>query len=749
MTPCRRWSGWEHIHLFKPIHRSRTRRLLLLVATCALLANTIACSNLNKETEMPQPPIAERRQHVETYHGVNLSDPYFWLKDQSYPNVDDEDVLEYLTKENDYFEEFMAPISTLVDEIYTELKGRLKQDDASVPVQDGDYIYQSRYSEGNQYRMHLRWLATRATDGLLPEDEHAIEVLIDENKLAAKSDYFRLGGRSVSPNDQLLAYSTDHDGSERYNLVVRNLETGKYISEEIHNVQGSVVWASDSKSFLYVTLDEKLRPNRVWHHTLDMDPSEDQLVYEETDEGFFVNIDRTTSRKYALIDSSDHVTSEVRFVPLDNLQQEPKMFSKRQEEHTYHVDHRQDAFVILSNDTHKNFRLATAGEETYQAEHWATLLEGSNDRYITNVQAFDERIVVGARERGLDQILISSTDGSLQPIDFEDAAYSAGFHYSPETNPTHLRVSYSSLTTPQVVFDFEFETGNRVTRKTQEIPSGYQRELYTSERRMAVSHDGVEVPVSIAYRRDTPLDGSAPLYLTGYGAYGSSSDPYFSTNVLSLLDRGFVFAIAHIRGGSEMGYHWYEDGKLDRRMNTFLDFISVARYLIDQDFTTEGRIAISGGSAGGTLMGVVANEAPTLWGAVIAYVPFVDVLNTMLDTSLPLTPIEWPEWGNPIEDKAAFEYIRSYSPYDQISSQDYPPMLVTAGLNDPRVTYWEPAKYVAKLRSRKTDSNPLLLRTQMGAGHSGKSGRFDSLRETAEAYAFILTTMGITEQSNQ
>ena len=742
-------SCYRVIQLPGPTNEIGIRRLPLLAMTGVLLVSTIACSKSNKESEMPQPPIAQKRQHVTTHHNLQLSDPYFWLKDQGYPEVDDADVLEYLTKENDYFEEFMSPISTLVDEIYAELEGRLEQDDASVPIQDGNYIYQSKYTEGSQYRMHLRWLAAEATNGLLPTDENAIEVLVDENILAANSDYFRLGGRSVSPNDQLLAYSTDLDGSERYRLVVRSLETGIYLSEGIDNVQGSVVWASDSKGFLYVTLDDKLRPNRVWHHTLDTDPSEDRLVYEEADEGFFVNIGRTTSRKYALIDSSDHVTSEVRFLPLDDLQQEPKMFSERQEELMYQVDHRQGAFVILSNDTHKNFRLATAGEETYQPQHWETLLEGSNDRYITNVQAFNERIVVGAREHGLDQILISTTDGSLQPIEFEEATYSAGFHYSPETNPKHLRITYSSLTTPRVVFDYEFETGSRVTRKTQEIPSGYQRELYTSERRMATSHDGVEVPVSVAYRKDTLLDGSAPLYLTGYGAYGSSSDPYFSTNVLSLLDRGFVFAIAHIRGGSEMGYHWYEDGKLDRRMNTFLDFISVARYLIDQNFTAEGRIAISGGSAGGTLMGVVANDAPTLWGSVIAYVPFVDVLNTMLDTSLPLTPIEWPEWGNPIEDKAAFQYIHSYSPYDQISSQDYPPMFVTAGLNDPRVTYWEPAKYVAKLRSLKTDSNPLLLRTQMGAGHSGKSGRFDSLRETAEAYAFILTTLGIAVNSSQ
>ena len=704
-----------------------------------------ACSQMNKDSSMPKAPIADRRDHVAEHHGIAITDPYHWLKDESYPTVDDEDVLEYLRQENSYFEKFIEPISPLVDRIFEELKGRLDKEDASVPVKDGKFVYQSKYETNKQYRVHMRWPVATAGEDLLGADPEKVRILIDENELAGKSDYFSLGSFAVSPDDELLAYSTDHDGSERYKLRIKYVDSDELLSEEIENVTGSVVWADDGKSFLYVTLDENLRPNRVLHHILGSDPADDRVVYEEHDGGFFVGISRTTSRKFALLSTGDHVTSEIRIVELNDLSQEPRVVSPRKKDHYYQVDHRLESLLILTNDTHKNSRLATTAENAIGPEHWETVLEASDERYITQMQALQDRVVVGAREEGLDQILFSNDEGKFVRVQFSEQAYSAGFHYSREENPTHLRIAYSSLVTPRQVFDYSFDSGERIVRKTQRIPSGYSSELYSTERRWATSHDGVRIPISIAYRNDTPLDGSAPLYLGGYGAYGISEDPYFSTSRLSLLDRGFVFAIAHIRGGSEMGYQWYESGKLGKRTNTFLDFISVARYLIDEKFTSEGRIAISGGSAGGTLMGVVTNDEPALWGAVVSHVPFVDVLNTMLDATLPLTPIEWPEWGNPILDKKAFEYIRSYSPYDQIKAQDYPPMLVTAGLNDPRVTYWEPAKYVAKLRSLKTDDNLLVLRTQMGAGHSGVSGRYDSLRETAETYGFILTVMGIKD----
>ncbi len=715
----------------------------------AIVPLLTACGQSTEEEEMPQPPVAETRSHTYEHHEIKLNDPYHWLKDQSYPDVDDKDVLEYLEKENEYYAAFTNRVEPLVDQIFEELKGRLDPDDESVPSKDGKYIYQGRYQSGQQYQIHVRWPAESADEDLMPLSEDQIELLLDENELAGDSDYFRRGSWSMSPNDELLAYSTDHSGSERYTLVIRDLNTGELLEDVIENTYGSVVWANDNKSFLYVDLDEQLRPNRILHHVLGTDVSEDRVVYVEEDPGFFVGLDRTTSRKFALIQTDDHVTSEVMFIALDDLSQAPTVISPRRVDHTYSVDHRQGKFVIRTNDTHKNFRIVSAPDTAYEPENWESLLEPSDSRHIGPVQALEDRIVVGARENGLDQVLISTEEGEFESIPFDEPAYSAGFHFSAESNPTHIRIGFSSLVTPQTTFDYSFADGTTKVRKTQKIPSGYSRDLYESQRRIAVSHDGVEVPVSIVYRKDTPLDGTAPLHLYGYGAYGYSSDPYFSTSVFSLLDRGFVYAIAHIRGGSEMGYHWYEAGKLDQRMNTFLDFIAVAQYLVDQDFTSEGQIAIRGGSAGGTLMGVVANLEPKLWGAVVAAVPFVDVLNTMLDESLPLTPMEWPEWGNPITSKEDFEYILSYSPYDQISAQDYPPMLVTAGLNDPRVTYWEPAKYVAKLRVTKTDTNPLLLRTEMGAGHGGKSGRFDSLREVAEAYAFMITSMDVESNASQ
>ena len=698
---------------------------------------------------MSEAPIAERRPHVDTYHGKPLEDPYHWLKDQSYPTIDDEDVLDYLKAENSYFEEFAGLIEAKVEQIYNELKGRLEKEDASVPYQDGKYLYQSRYVQDSQYRQHIRWLAP--TDTTNPEialatPEDGTQVILDQNVLADGLEYFRLGAFSVSPDDRLLAYSSDTNGSERFTLVIKDVSTGELLSDRIENTGGDVVWASDSKSFLYVTVDAHWRPNQVKHHVLGTDSASDPIVYEELDPGFFVGISRTTSRQYAVISSDDHETSEVYVLPLDDLLLAPQLIVQRRDKHYYSVDHGGEDFYVLTNDTHKNFRIARTPENSLTPEHWNSVIEGSDSRYITNFQALANRQIVSYREEGLDQVAILEQGAQLQPIEFEEAVYSVGFGSSSAgPNPKHIRIYYSSLVTPSTTFDYDLTTGKKFVRKVQKIPSGYDASLYTSERRMARSHDGVLVPVSIVYRKDTLLDGSSPLYLRAYGAYGSSSSPSFSTTIKSWLDRGFIYAIAHIRGGSEMGYHWYEDGKLDKRMNTFLDFIAVARYLVQEKFTAPKRIAITGGSAGGTLMGVVVNEAPELWGAVVSHVPFVDVLNTMLDESLPLTPMEWPEWGNPITDQEAFEYILSYSPYDQLTAKDYPPMLVTAGLNDPRVTYWEPAKYVARLRHLKTDDNLLFLKTEMGAGHGGRSGRYEFLRVVAEAMAFVLHAMDIQE----
>ena len=721
-----------------------------LLFGCVLMSVLMtSCSVKRESLSMSKPPVAERRTHVDTYHGLQLEDPYHWLKDQSYPTIDDEDVLDYLKAENAYFEEFAGLIEQKVEDIYNELKGRLEKEDASVPFRDGDYVYQSRYVQDSQYRQHIRWLAphesTNPADSFVVPDE-GTQVMLDQNELADGLEYFRLGAFAVSPDYRLLAYSTDTNGSERFTLVIKDLTTGELLAERIENTGGSVVWANDSKSFLYVMVNEQWRPNRVRHHVLGTDPADDPIVYEEADPGFFVGISRTTSRDYAVISTDDHETSEVYVLPLDDLKQEPNLIVERREKHYYSVDHGGDDFFVLTNDSHKNFRLAKTPADSLEPDSWSSVIEGSDSRYITNFQTLSNRLIVSYREDGLDQVAILEGDTPLQPIEFEEAVYSVGFGSSSSgPNPTQIRIFYSSLVTPSTTFDYELATGQRFERKVQNIPSGYDANFYTSERRMAPSHDGVLVPVSIVYRKDTPLDGTAPLYLRAYGAYGSSSSPSFSTTIKSWLDRGFVYAIAHIRGGSEMGYHWYEDGKLDKRMNTFHDFISVARYLIEEEFTAPKRIAITGGSAGGTLMGVVVNEAPELWGAVVSHVPFVDVLNTMLDETLPLTPIEWPEWGNPIIDQDAYEYILSYSPYDQLAAKDYPPMLVTAGLNDPRVTYWEPAKYVAKLRHLKTDDNLLFLKTEMGAGHGGRSGRYEFLRVLAETIAFVLHAMDIQD----
>ncbi len=672
-------------------------------------------------------------------HGITVEDPYHWLKDQSYPKVDDADVLAYLEAENAYFEAVMAPHRELTDTIFAEIKARQKPDDANVPVRDGDYFYQWRFEAEGQYRVWSRWPATGQGADQGPTAE--AEVILDEPALAEGTDYFRLGALSVSHDGRLMAYSTDTTGAERFTLRIKVLDTGELYDEVIENTSGSPVWSTDDGSFFYAVVDENWRPYQVRRHVLGMPVENDAIVYEEHDPGFFVGVSSTSSEHYVVISSGDHVTAEVHLVPAAAPASDPRLVAARREGHDYTVDHQGDRFVIRTNDNHKNNRLVAAPDDDPSEAVWETLLPGADERYITGFQAFAGFLAVEERIDGLDQIRLIDRAGQSTHIEFPEVACRVDIGANEEFESRTLRLGYESMVTPDTVFDYHVDAAELRTRKVQDIPSGYDPQGYVTERAMATARDGVRVPVSIVYRKGTPKDGRAPLYLYGYGAYGSGMSPSFSTARLSLLDRGFVYAIAHIRGGDELGYHWYEAGKLDRRTNTFNDFVDVARHLIAEGFTREGRIGIAGGSAGGELMGAVVNQAPQLWGAVAAHVPFVDVLNTMLDTSLPLTPIEWPEWGNPIEDKTAFEYIRSYSPYDQLKAGRYPPILVTGGLNDPRVTYWEPAKYVAKLRTLKEDDNPLLLKTNMGAGHGGKSGRFDSLYEVAEEYAFMLWSM--------
>ena len=691
----------------------------------------------------PKPPVAERRPHSITHHGVTIEDPWNWLRDPGYPTVEDADVLAYLTAENEYFEASMGPHQELIDTLFEEIKARQQPDLSSVPWRRGEWYYQWSYQEGSQYRVWSRWPAADESAREGPTDN--ARTILDEPALAEGVEYFRLGSLSVSNGGALLVYSTDTDGSERYKMMVKDLLTGEMLGDEIEGTIGNAVWATDDASFFYTVLDDNWRPWQVRRHALGQPVDGDVVVYEETDPGFFVGLSLTTSREYVVIGAGDHVTSEVRLIGASEPGASPVLVSGRRTGHEYSVDHQGDRFVIRTNDTHKNTRLATAPVDDPSEGSWVSLVDASDEHYITGFKAFGEFIAVEERVEGLDHIRLIDRDEESFYIPFPESTYTVGIETNLEFQTDTLRLEYTSMVTPSTVFDYHVDTKELEVRKVQQIPSGYDAERYVTERLMAVARDGTQVPVSVVRRRDTPVDGSAPVYLYGYGAYGHAVPPSFSTTRLSLLDRGFIFAIAHIRGGDDLGYHWYEAGKLDRRTNTFNDFVDVARHLVETGYGAEGRIAIAGGSAGGQLMGAVVNEARELWGAVAAHVPFVDVLNTMLDDSLPLTPIEWPEWGNPIEDSDVFEYIRSYSPYDQLTEGEYPPILVTAGLNDPRVTYWEPAKYVAKLRTMKRDDNSLLLKTNMGAGHGGKSGRYDRLYEVAEEYAFMLVNMGLVD----
>ena len=726
----------------KPPGLVKTQFLLCLTAV-AVLACAAEDPQMPPEPSPAVAPVAERRPHSYTHHGVTIEDPYHWLKDSGYPQVDDADILAYLKAENAYFESVMQPRRNLVQTLFEEIKAREKTDDSGVPWLADGWYYQWRFEQDGQYRIWQRWPAGQAKARLGPgANAHTV---LDEPELARDHDYFRLGAFAVSNSGKFLAYSTDTNGSERYTLQIKDLASGELLPARIENTIGNPVWTADDSALLYVVVDENWRPYQVRRHIAGQPVAGDTVVYEENDPGFFVNVSRSASRRYLLIHTADNVTSEAYFLPAHKPDAKPRLVAARRARHEYSVDHQHGRFVIRSNNRHKNFRLLAAPEDDPSENAWAPLLEGSRELYIRGFDVFAEFIAVVERINGVNAIRLIRQDGSQVHVPLPETTRSVGLGDNAEYQTQTLRLNYSSMITPSTVFDYHLASDELETRKVREIPSGYDKALYVTERLMAPARDGAEIPVSVVRRRDTAIDGSAPVYLYGYGAYGYAIAPSFSATRLSLVDRGFIYAIAHVRGGDDLGYHWYEAGKLEQRANTFNDFVDVARHLIAESYAAEGRIAIAGGSAGGELMGAVVNQAPELWGAVAAHVPFVDVLNTMLDESLPLTPTEWPEWGNPIEDPDAFALIRSYSPYDQLKPGRYPPMLVTGGLNDPRVTYWEPAKYVAKLRTLKTGSSPLLLKTNMGAGHGGKSGRYDSLYEVAEEYAFMLWSLGLAE----
>ncbi|HET9812093.1 MAG TPA: S9 family peptidase [Sphingomicrobium sp.] len=683
---------------------------------------------MNKVPEPAAPPTAEQRTYSYERHGVTIEDPWHWLRDPKYPEVDDPDVLAYLKAENAYFEGWKAQQQGLLDQLFEEMKGRIKEDDSSVPIRDGDFFYWWAFTPGAQYRTWYR----------KPVGGGADEIIFDEPVEAEGREYFRLGALEASPDGRLAATLADYDGSERFELRIRDLATGEDVETVTKVGIGQPVWTGDSGGIVFTEVNDNWRSYRARYHRLGRPVDEDVTLYEEIEElGFSVGLGKSQDKSLIFVSTGDNATSEVRFVSADDPSRPLTMISPRKASREYHVDAAHGKLWIHTNDDHVNFRLAEA--DVANPGEWRTVIAGSDRVYLTGVTSYRDHLAISSRVDGLDQLTLRTYADEETRIPFAEASYTAFFHGNPDYAPDAYRLGYSSMVTPMTTYDYRPESGALEVLKVQEIPSGYDASQYATERLMVEARDGAKVPVSVVYRKGFEKDGEGKLFLYAYGAYGHAVPPAFNSNRMSLTDRGWACAIAHIRGGDDLGHQWFLDGKLAKRTNTFNDFVDVAKGLVAAKFTKAGRIAINGGSAGGELMGAVVNSDPELWGAVVADVPFVDVLNTMLDDTLPLTPGEWPEWGNPIADEAAFEYIRSYSPYDNVRAQDYPPMLITGGLTDPRVTYWEPAKWAAKLRATKTDGNLLLLKINMGAGHGGKSGRWDKLHEVAETYAFILT----------
>ena len=681
------------------------------------------------------PPFAPKKPHTFSHHGLTVADDYAWLRDPGYPEVTDKDILGHLEAENTWFEARMGERKPVIDSLFTEMRARIKEADKSVPQKDGNFLYWIEYEEGAEYK---KWW--RRPVGA-PDDGSADELILDEVALADGVEYFRLGAIAVSSDGTKLAWSVDDNGSERFTARIKVIATGEVLPDEIPGTLSGLIWVKNDTGLVYSLANENWRTDNARLHWIGQPLENDVELYHEDDEGFRVGAALSANEQWLIISTGDHETGETRLVPAHDPLADPILVKARQKGVEYDVDERDGVLYIQTNDTHENFRLATA--PLGNPGEWTTLIEGSDEFYLTGFELFRDFYVVEGRVRGLDRIEVRYYDdpARIEPIEFPEASYEASLGDNPEWAMTVLRVGYESMVSPASSFDYDVATRALKLLKVQEIPSGYDASLYETARLEIAARDGTMVPVSVVWRKDRAEGG--PLHLYGYGAYGIAIGPGFSTTRLSLVDRGFAYAIAHIRGGDDLGRAWYKAGKLEARTNTFNDFVDVAKGLIDRGFTAAGKISISGGSAGGELMGAVINTDPDLWGAVVAHVPFVDVLATMLDADLPLTPGEWPEWGNPIEDKAAFELIQSYSPYDQVKPQGYPPLMVTAGLNDPRVTYWEPAKWVAKLREVKTDANELILKTNMGAGHGGKSGRFESLKETAEEFAFILWQLGV------
>jgi oligopeptidase B len=657
-------------------------------------------------------------------------DDWYWLRDK-----DDPEVIAHLEAENAYTAAMTERTRPLEHALFDEIKARIQETDLSVPSPWGGHWYYSRTVEGQQYPIHCR--RTGSEDG--PE-----QVLLDENALAGDADFFDLGAFSISPDHRLVAYSTDYDGDEVFTLRFRDLESGIDLADEIPGVSYGATWALDNATVFYTVLNDAKRPWRLHRHRLGTPASNDVLVHQEDDEAFYVGIGRTRSDQWLVLSMNSMVTSEHLVLPADQPEGEFRMVEPRRHGIEYGIDHQGDRFLIVTNDDAENFRLVAAPVATPGREHWIDVVPHRSDVKLDGVDAFARHVVLYERADAVRRIrVMDSGSGETHEIEQPEQVSTAGGGTNLEYDTDILRFGYTSLVTPSSVFDYDVRARTRELKKQQPVLGGYDPAEYVTERLWATAADGQRVPISVVRRADVVLDGSAPGFLYGYGSYEASRDPSFSSFRLSLLDRGFVYAIAHVRGGGEMGRRWYEEGKFMAKHNTFTDFVAAAEALIAADYTSPERLVARGGSAGGLLMGAVANMRPDLFAAMVAEVPFVDVLTTILDESLPLTVIEWDEWGNPNEQEF-YDYIKSYSPYDNVRAQDYPKLLVTAGLNDPRVSYWEPAKWVLKLRETKTDDHPVLLKVEMGAGHMGPSGRYDAWRDEAFVLAFVLDAVGIT-----
>lgn len=702
-----------------------------------MLASLIACSNKNK----PKPPVAEKipfevfDKRIDNYYWMRLSDEQ---KSSANPDEQTRKVLDYLNRENEYTSSVMKNTEPLQKKIFDEIVGRIKKDDESVPYFDNGYYYYQRYSEGREYPVYLRRKGSM---------DAAEETLLDVNKLAEGQEFCSVAGLSVSRDNRILAFGMDTVGRRRYTIWFIDLTTGSFLPDKIDNTTGRAEWAADNKTVFYVGKDfETLRADRIFRHRLGEDPARDETVFFEDDETFSVDIQLTKSKKYIVIESDQTLSTEARLINVNQPYGEITVFEPRSKNHEYHIDHLGREFFIRTNaDGASNFKLMKTEEGKTGKQYWKDVIPHRSDVLFEGFELFDNYLVSSERIKGLPNLRIINNKGAGEHyLDFGEETYTASININPNADTEVLRYSYTSLTTPNSVIDYNMRTREKKILKEETVLGGFDKQNYESKRLWAKAGDGTEIPVSIVYRKGFVKDGTSPLLLYGYGSYGYSQNAAFNSSVISLLDRGFVYALAHIRGGSDMGRYWYEDGKLLKKMNTFTDFNDCARYLINEKYTSADRLFAMGGSAGGLLIGAAINLEPSLYKGVIAAVPFVDVVTTMLDETIPLTTFEWDEWGDP-RKKEYYDYMLSYSPYDQVKPQNYPNILVTAGYWDSQVQYWEPVKWVARLRDTKTDNNRLLLYCNMDAGHGGASGRFERYKVTALEYAFILDLAGIKE----